>query len=157
VSPRGYCKLESTQRQDDNGDGGSSDFQFGIAGKVISVLTVEDVAREQRDAASSKKQLVDDVHVIIIDDQSIIRKMMQRSIENTASGTSGWTFEGFPTAESAQPRIRELKNDSRALVVTDQNMASVGGVLTGTDLIRWMVALPFKGTIVSAAFWDGEF
>ncbi|KAJ1446822.1 hypothetical protein M885DRAFT_624934 [Pelagophyceae sp. CCMP2097] len=155
VSPRGFCQLASTQRQDENGDGGSSDFQFGIAGKVISVLSVGDVAREQHEEASSKRMLVDEVHVVIIDDQSIIRKMMQRSIETTARGTSGWTYEGFPTAESAQPRIRELRDDSRALVVTDQNMASVGGVLTGTDLIRWMVALPFRGTIVSAS-GDGD-
>jgi hypothetical protein len=67
-----------------------------------------------------------------------------------------WAFEEFATAESAKYRLSELNDDPCVIVTVDHNMESQGGILKGTDLIKWLVGNGFKGAIVSVTGDPGE-
>ena len=64
------------------------------------------------------------IHMVVIDDSSIIRRMLIRTIKTMASKYKGMCpiFEEFATAEAAQPRLEELKDEPNSLVTIDHNM-----------------------------------
>lgn len=134
---KGYAKLVSTST---NGDTGTT-FEFAILGNVVSV---EDSFVE---VVTESKALPDDVHVVVVDDSGMNRRAVVNSLTKVSKH---WTFAEYPTVEAAQPELGTLRGPHN-IVVLDNNMASKGGVKTGTDAIHWLNSVGYQGCIISAS------
>jgi CheY-like chemotaxis protein len=149
----GYCKIASTQLQDSSGEGGFSEFEFGIRGKIVGEVDnseANEASTGELDAIS-KRSLPQSLTVVTVEDSPLIRKVLKRTFKSLDFATQNWVFEEFATVEAAQPRLLELANDPMTVVTVDQNMEAMGGVCKGTDLVQWLVEQKFKGMIISSS------
>jgi CheY-like chemotaxis protein len=149
----GYCKLKCTKMQDSSGEGGFSEFEFGIRGEIVCKKLLQDDEAPMSDLdIAPQRSFPERLSVVIVEDISLIRKVMKRMIKSVdAQATQGWVFEEFATVEAAQPRLLELANDPMTVVTVDQNMEAKGGVCKGTDLVKWLAKNAFQGMIVSSS------
>lgn len=134
---KGYAKLVSTSTTGDTG----TTFEFAIHGKVVSV------ENSFVEVVTESKPLPDDVHVVVVDDSDMNRRAVVKSLTKVSAH---WTFAEYPTVEAAQPHLATLRGPHN-VVVLDNNMASKGGVKTGTDAIHWLNAVGYQGCIISAS------
>ena len=155
----GYCKLVATSPQDSAGNGGFSEFEFAICGSIVDstplVIDIESTGvstvETKPPSLTLEPSMPSDITVVIVDDSPLIRKVLKKTIQRVNETAAGWAFEEFKTAEASQSRLLELSRDPKTIVICDENMESEGGVLKGADLIKWLVAEKFQGTIVSAS------
>jgi CheY-like chemotaxis protein len=137
-----------------SGDGGFSEFEFGIQGKIVCEnrirISVEEKPVELN--TESHSALPKSLTVVVVEDSLMLRKVLIKTIRSLdINVTQCWVFEEFATAEAAQPRLLEIADDAHTIVTVDQNMEAMGGVCKGTDLIKWLAKNSFKGAIVSAS------
>lgn len=122
----GYIKIKST-------DCTHTEIEFALRGKLVD--HTPDLPR--------KGLLPINSNVVIVDDSTMNRKVIERSLSKVQPT---WTFAHFPTVEAALPTL--LSYD---IVTMDENMQSRGGQRTGSDAITWLRGQGFKGLIVSSS------
>ena len=177
----GYARLVDTCLQDAEGNGGFTIIQFAVQGNVIQVeedqtpgkclvtptsLRPSSVALDDDnntepsseddikddDSTAMTTTLPRDVHVVVIDDSDINRRCLIMRLEKVvkASGARNWRFTQFPTFEGAQTYLASIDH-AKCIVTLDENMQTKGGLMTGRDGVRWLVARGFPGLIISAS------
>jgi len=102
--------------------------------------------------------LPDGVRVIIVDDSALNRLCVCKSLQKIQSteGAKDWTYSHFETIEASQPTLRAAADDRNVVVTLDQHLNSRGGVMTGTDAVKWLHTINFKGVVVSVTGDDTD-
>ena len=164
----GYIKLTGT-RQQDAATEGFTEFEFAIAGIVVGFDGDVENPRAPESATTVATpdivMLPDNVSVVVVDDSALNRKIIIRTLTRAQDDAraSGWTFAQFETLESAQPFLKDHHDDHTIVtldvrppfsfsLVSQENMASRGGILTGLDGTRWLLEdIDFRGIIISTS------
>ena len=90
--------------------------------------------------------------VYIVEDSGLIRKSIKAKLEKVRTRVDGAVFEymEFSTCEALLQSLDDLlETGPNALVTVDQNLASAGGNLLGSDLIKNLAGRGFDGMMVS--------
>jgi signal transduction histidine kinase/CHASE1-domain containing sensor protein/CheY-like chemotaxis protein len=94
-------------------------------------------------ASSCLEKLPEELKVLFVDDDVVLRKLFSRSLKRVAPG---WNVQEAANGETAIHLIEESKSDYD-LIFIDQYMASIQKQLLGTECVRAMRAKGFKGLI----------
>ncbi|KAJ8605744.1 hypothetical protein CTAYLR_008472 [Chrysophaeum taylorii] len=147
--------------QNANGEGGFTGgfslFEFAVCGRVVTTdpsKEIDGIAQVVVQPATNDPGLPDFLRVVVIDDSGINRRCLINSLDKARAlaGATQWTFDEYETIEAAKPVLRMLASDPKVVVTLDENLQSRGGVITGSQAIRWLKSeCAFVGVIVSAS------
>lgn len=171
----GYIKLVSSRLQDETTDHGASLFEFAVQGRLVDARRVAahdsttdfvfsdanptyyaDASLQDNESdgvADFSDALPGRVQVVVVDDSAINRRCVMRSLQQatTRLRVDNWTYTEFETVEAAQPTLRHIAANPHTIVTLDQSLETRGGILTGSDGIKWLRSINFQGIIVSAS------
>lgn len=136
----GRCWLHSTQLHQ------GSDFRFALPWRVIDTSP----------RSARRRTLPPNLAVFIVEDSPLIRKSIKAKLEKVKAklddGLESFTYVEFATCEAALESIDDILSAApNALITVDQNLASAGGILLGSDLISTLVARDYQGVIASVS------
>lgn len=173
----GFIKLKSTELCTGSKNG-HTEIEFAVGGDFVTVVQFSDEPslyeeklepisppsplsqqqqQQQHEDISFHREriLPNDLNIFIVDDSAVNRHCIERSLKKVAeaTGCTEWTYSHFPTVEKAQPALRtpvKRGGDVNTLVTMDQSMMSLGGVMSGSDAIKWLRSSErnFKGVRV---------
>lgn len=105
-----------------------------IAEEVSSVMAKRNVSFGSADNTNPEDlELPENLNVLFVDDDAILRKLFSRSIKRVAPG---WTMKEASNGESALQLLDEGLNFD--LIFVDQYMASIDKQLLGTETVLEM-------------------
>jgi signal transduction histidine kinase/CHASE1-domain containing sensor protein/CheY-like chemotaxis protein len=93
--------------------------------------------------SSCRKKLPEELKVLLVDDDVVLRKLFVRSLKRVAPG---WDVQEAANGETAIHLTEESKSDYD-LIFMDQYMASIQKQLLGTECVRALRSKGFKGLI----------
>jgi signal transduction histidine kinase/CheY-like chemotaxis protein len=128
----------------------SSDAILQSASKGGTSSSGECIQRES-DASSTKVvELPENLSVLFVDDDLVLRKLFSRSVKKAAPT---WMIQEAANGETA---LRLVDSEAYDLIFMDQHMASTEKQMLGTETIRALRANGFKNTICGLSANDIE-
>jgi signal transduction histidine kinase/ActR/RegA family two-component response regulator len=128
----------------------SSDAILQSSSKDITSSSVEFIQSEN-DAISSKVvELPEDLSILFVDDDLVLRKLFSRSV---AKAAPTWKIQEAANGETA---LRLVDSEAFDLIFMDQHMASTKKQLLGTETVRALRAEGFKKKICGLSANDIE-
>lgn len=133
----GYLRLLDSRVETERMSGFSV-FEFAVKGTVV-----------QPEAVPPTPIYDNNLKVVVVDDSNFNRKCVIRSLTKVLGPDV--SFTQFDTVEAAQPFLRTKAKDKGLIVTMDNDLSTRGGKLTGSDCIRWLSSIHFRGVIISVS------
>lgn len=132
-----YCTIAQSSQEDRVHDGGKNTTSSQDVG-LIGAMSSEELHRHNTDA---QRKLPDQLSVLVVDDDMILRKLLARSLKRVAPN---WTIQEAANGETALKLVEEANFD---IIFLDQYMASIEKQLLGTETAQALRSMGVTSTI----------
>lgn len=160
----GNCYLIDTKVAGGGTGHGYTRFGFALPGRIVDDSSINRDAtlggRWQRlmSELNTVMQLPATMHVYIIDDSKMLRRMLLHRLGKVAElANASWYFHEYGTVESFLPELGGLAHYrccpslQDIMCTIDENLDARGGQLRGRDLIRKLRDVGYCGIVASAS------
>uniref|UniRef100_A0A7S3K0P8 Response regulatory domain-containing protein n=1 Tax=Aureoumbra lagunensis TaxID=44058 RepID=A0A7S3K0P8_9STRA len=117
-----------------------------------STLTASNSRRDSYDSdffkVSSKPSLIIR-KIYIVEDSELMRKLIRNKLKATLNHVNDLDFFEYDTVEEFLDGNNNAVPSNDSLITIDHNLAAKGGLMVGSDLIKYLKDNNFNGTIVS--------